>query len=200
VKGVTQPLASGAPADLDDPESPDASSPAAPAEGGGDRRRAPRPPRALRQRSPVRTRRRLVFAAVVILGAIGFLLYKGVTSAIVYFKTANEAVADRAQLGNSTFQLEGVVEKGSVHQLGAGRVEFTITGGSASIEVVNSGDPPQLFQAGIPVVVVGHFVGSGNGFASDQILVKHSNEYIAAHPDRVTVPPSSPTTEPPTSP
>ena len=30
-----------------------------------------------------------------------------------------------------------------------------------------------------------HFVGASNRFASDQILVKHSNVYIAAHPNRV---------------
>jgi cytochrome c-type biogenesis protein CcmE len=127
---------------------------------------------------------------IVLLAAIGFVLYKGLTSALVYFKTANEAVADRAQLGNSTFQLEGIVVRGSVRQLGGGRVAFTVEGGGASVPVVNTGEPPQLFRAGIPVVVVGHFVGTSNEFASDQILVKHSNQYIAAHPGRVTVPAS----------
>jgi len=32
--------------------------------------------------------------------------------------------------------------------------------------------------------MVGHF--SGNQFDSNQILVKHSSSYIAAHPNRVT--------------
>jgi len=51
--------------------------------------------------------------------------------------------------------------------------------------VTNTGSPPQLFQPGIPVIVVGHFVGASDRFVSDQILVKHSNSYIAAHPNRV---------------
>jgi cytochrome c-type biogenesis protein CcmE len=42
-----------------------------------------------------------------------------------------------------------------------------------------------MFKPGLPVVVVGHFVGSTNLFASDEIMVKHSAAYIAAHPDRV---------------
>lgn len=170
--------------DLDDAESPDA---------GADEPTPAGPPASprLRPRSPVRTRRRLALAAVVIAGAAGFLLYKGLTSAVVYFKTADEAVADRAQLGDTTFQLEGVVAAGSVHQLGGGRVAFVVTSGGARVPVVNSGEPPQLFRAGIPVVVVGHFVGTSDRFVSDQILVKHSNEYIAAHPGRVTVPASS---------
>ena len=178
-------------AELDDPEPLEARTgsgePAAPAAAA-----AGMPGAARRSPARVRTTRRLALAAVVIAAAIGFLLYKGLTSAVVYFKTASEAVADRAQLGTSTFQLEGVVAKGSVHQLGGGRVAFMLTGGSARIDVVNTGAPPQLFRAGVPVVVVGHFTGTGNDFASDEILVKHSNEYIAAHPDRVTVPTTTP--------
>ena len=175
-------------AGLDDLEPLDASG-GSTDEAAADR---PLPPRARRSPTRVRTTRRLVFAGVVIVGAIGFLLYKGLTSAVVYFKTTNEAVAARAQLGTSTFQLEGVVANGSVHQLGGGRVAFVVTGGNDKINVVNSGAPPQLFRAGIPVVVVGHFTGTGDNFVSDQILVKHSNEYIAAHPDRVTVPTTTP--------
>lgn len=169
----------GAPAQQDDPESPDALD-------QGVERAVSRP----RQRRRVHTARRLGAAAIVIVAAIGFLLYKGLTSAVVYFRTANEALADRAQLGNSTFQLEGVVAPGSVRELSGGRVDFVVTSGAARIGVENTGAPPQLFRAGIPVVVVGHFAGSGDGFVSDQILVKHSNQYIAAHPSRVTVPPT----------
>lgn len=140
-----------------------------------------------------RQRRRLSVVGVVIVAAIGFLLYKGLTTAIVYFKTTNEAVAQRAQLGDSTFQLEGTVVQGTVRSNGRGTVAFAITGGGKLIHVVNSGSPPQLFRPGIPVVVVGHFVGAGDDFASDQILVKHSNQYIAAHPNRVKVTPTTAT-------
>lgn len=129
--------------------------------------------------------RRLWLAGIVIVAALGLLVYKGLTTAIVFFKTANEAVAERSQLGNSTFQLEGTVVHGSVHRVGATQVRFEITQGGATIEVDNSGDPPQMFRPGLPVVLVGHFVGSGDLFASDQIMVKHSQQYIAAHPNRL---------------
>lgn len=120
---------------------------------------------------------------------MGFLLYKGVTSAFVYFKTAQEALGSRAQLGNSTFQLEGVVVPGSiVFTNNSTFVRFSIASGKTRVQVENRGTPPQLFQANIPVVLVGHFVGASNVFSSDQILVKHSNQYIAAHPNRVRAP------------
>lgn len=141
-------------------------------------------PVAARQ-SAAATRRRLAIVGVIIVAALGFLVYKGLTSAIVFFKTASEALANRAALGNSTFQLEGTVVHGSVHHLGGASVAFELRQGGATIHVVNSGEPPQLFRPGLPVVVVGHFVGTSDSFASDQIMVKHSQQYIAAHPSRV---------------
>jgi cytochrome c-type biogenesis protein CcmE len=131
--------------------------------------------------------RRLAVAGLVIVLALGFLVYKGLTSAIVFFKTTNEAIAQRATLGNATFQLEGTVVYGSVHRLRTTEVSFAISQGGATIHVDNTGDPPEMFRPGLPVVVVGHFVGNSDGFASDQIMVKHSQQYIAAHPGRVKV-------------
>jgi cytochrome c-type biogenesis protein CcmE len=54
------------------------------------------------------------------------------------------------------------------------------------VRVVNTGSPPQLFQKNIPVIAVGHL--SGGTFLSNRILVKHSANYIAANPGRVTAP------------
>ncbi len=55
------------------------------------------------------------------------------------------------------------------------------------MQVVNTGSPPQLFQSSIPVVVVGHFTTTSSlDFVSNSILVKHSANYIAQHPGRVT--------------
>jgi len=156
-------------------------------EGSGEAGGAPaaRRPYA-RSAEQVRQRNRLAMVGVVIVAAIGFLVFKGLTSAVVFFKTANEAVAQRAALGDTTvFQLEGTVVRGSVHTGASGTVNFTISSGKVRVDVTNDGSPPQLFQAGIPVVLVGHFVGTGDHFASDEILVKHSNQYIAAHPGRV---------------
>lgn len=146
-------------------------------------------PPAPRGRRPVRTRRRLAVVGVVLLVAVGFLLYKTLTSAVVYFKTASQAVAARSSLGNATFQIEGVVVPGSVHTRDRGAlIDFRISSGSTVVAVENDGSAPQLFQPNVPVVLVGHFVGASNAFSSDEILVKHSNSYIAAHPARVRAP------------
>lgn len=131
-----------------------------------------------------RAHRRLRFWIVgaVILGAVGFLLYQGLSNSIQYFLTANQAVAQRARLGSQTFRLEGTVVRGTVHRVPGG-VDFRVESGTAKVSVSDQGSPPELFRAGVPVVLVGHF--QGQGFFSDQIMVKHSASYIAQHPNRV---------------
>jgi cytochrome c-type biogenesis protein CcmE len=122
---------------------------------------------------------------LVLAAAFAFLLVKGLGSSLDYYLTVDQAMHQKATLGTRDFRLEGVVVPGTVHDTASG-VEFTVTSNGVSEEVSNTGTPPQLFQPNIPVVVVGHF--SGNDFDSNQIMVKHSASYIAAHPKRVTAP------------
>ena len=124
-------------------------------------------------------------AGLVLVGILVFLVVKGLGSALDFYLPADQAVAQQATLGSKTFNLEGVVQPGSIRSTPDG-VDFVVTSGSAHLDVHNIGSPPQLFQANIPVIAVGHF--AGNLFASDQILVKHSSNYIAQHPTRVTAP------------
>lgn len=139
---------------------------------------APRRPRP-------RRRLRLVLVFAVLGAAVVFLLVEGLGSSLDYFDTVHQAVTHRASLGTSTFRLEGTVVAGTVHDTARG-TDFTISGGGDRVAVVNRGSPPQLFQATIPVVVVGHFASAGSDtFESDQIMVKHSATYIAEHPARV---------------
>jgi len=131
------------------------------------------------------TRRRLWLAGAVVLGALGFLVFQGLGNATLYFRTADEAVAQRGQLGERRFRIEGDVVDGSVRQNG-NDVTFILTSKSVEVPVVHQGDPPELFRPGIPVVLEGRF--QGDHFASDRILVKHSETYVAENPDRVTTP------------
>ncbi len=119
------------------------------------------------------------------MGAFAFLLVEGLGSSLNYFETVDQAVQHKATLGTQTFRLEGVVVPGSVHPIHGG-VDFTAAGSVHTVAVVNHGNPPQLFQPNIPVVVVGHF--SGNTFVSDQLIVDHSSQYIQQHPNRVKAP------------
>jgi cytochrome c-type biogenesis protein CcmE len=143
---------------------------------------------------PRRTRRR-PWLPTAILGvlvlAVGFLVYKGLSDATVYFRNADEAVAQRAQLGDKRFRLQGTVVDDATET--ADGVDFDVTFNGVKVAVHHVGDPPQLFQPGIPVVLEGHWARSGGGsgspgdnaasgsggwfFASDRMLIKHSADY-----------------------
>jgi cytochrome c-type biogenesis protein CcmE len=143
------------------------------------------PPAPMPARHRPRHRLRLFLVFAVLAGAVVFLLVEGLGSSLDYFDTVHQALTQKAVLGTTTLRLEGTVVPGSIRDTGVG-TDFTVSGGGEEVAVENQGSPPQLFQPGIPVVVVGHFASATSDvFMSDQIEVKHSASYVAAHPTRV---------------
>lgn len=125
---------------------------------------------------------RLWIVGAVIAAAVGFLVFQGLGSATLYFYRADEAVARKDELGDRRFRLEGVVVRDSVQQGGDG-VAFAVANNGQTVDVVHQGDPPELFQPDIPVVLEGRW--DGNHFSSDRIMVRHSEEYEAENPERI---------------
>ncbi len=121
-------------------------------------------------------------AGGLVVAALGFLLIQGLGNATLYFRTADEAVAQREALGDRRFRIEGDVVPGTV-QPEPGGVSFRITANGVEVPISHEGDPPELFQPGIPVVLEGNFDESV--FRSDRMLVKHSETYVAENPERV---------------
>lgn len=144
---------------------------------------------------PVRkTSTRVYVAGAAVAVALGFVIFRGLGNATVYFKTADEAVAQQTSLGTKRFRIEGIVMPDTTKTTTTG-VTFVIEQNGVDVTVHHRGDPPELFQPNIPVVLEGRFApstqqpakGSGGNpvFESDRIMVKHTNEYRAANPDRV---------------
>jgi len=125
--------------------------------------------------------RRLWIGTAVILAALGFIVFQGLGNATVFFKTAEEAVRDKAELGDRRFRIEGVVVDEPVPR--GNDVSFQIESDAVRVDVVHAGDPPELFKKGIPVVLEGRW--SGDHYASDRIMVKHTESYRVDNPDRV---------------
>ena len=139
--------------------------------------------------SPSHSNRRSLGVIVALVAVLTVLLSQGLLKSLNYFETVDQALAQRASLGTRVIRLEGVVKPGTISRSNLG-ASFTLTGsGTHEVLVTEQGSPPQLFQAAIPVVVVGHFVSStSRDFEGTQIMVKHSSTYIAAHPNRVKAP------------
>jgi cytochrome c-type biogenesis protein CcmE len=122
-----------------------------------------------------------IVVAAIVLGSLAFLVSKGLGDATVYFKTADEAVRDRASLSDRRFRVEGLVTE-PVQRVGDD-VRFSIISAGVCVPVRHTGDPPELFKAGVPVVLEGRW--QGRTYASDRILVKHTSEYREKNPARL---------------
>jgi cytochrome c-type biogenesis protein CcmE len=113
-------------------------------------------------------------APVIALSA-GLTLY-GLRGSISYFYTPAQARAAHVPNGKA-IQLGGLVERGSVHSLGAGRIGFVVADRLTAMPVEYAGALPDLFREGQGVVAIGAF-RHGGLFVASQILAKHDERYM----------------------
>lgn len=122
-------------------------------------------------------------ALVLVLIGIAVVAFQALTSASLYFYNADEVVEQRLQLGDRRIQVQGLV-RDDVRRAADG-VTFTLTFNGVDLAVRHQGDPPELFEPGIPAVLEGRWAADGSRFDSDRILVKHSEEYEADNQGRI---------------
>jgi cytochrome c-type biogenesis protein CcmE len=126
-----------------------------------------------------------VLALVLVAG--GFVVAKFLTSAIDYYCNVDEVGHKSGCDVGRDIRIQGVVEKGSVAKQGA-LTNFVVGFNGVTMPVQLSSQPTGLFQECIPVVVVGRAVKADDGtvsFMGNDLLVKHSNDYVAANKDRI---------------
>lgn len=144
-------------------------------------------PRPVAPSTPSRPRRRrsplAVAGVLLVMALIGGVLVRQLFDSTSYYYNADRAVAERDELGDRNFRIQGAVQD-DVRQSGDGVVTFAIAFNEVVVDVRHVGDPPDLFRPGIGVVLEGRW--AGETFASERIMVKHSSEYKAENPDRVS--------------
>ena len=123
----------------------------------------------------------LVLVATV--AAAGFVVTRFLTSAIDYYCNVDEIGVREGCEAGRRLRVQGTVEEGSLAAV-AGTTRFAMAFNGERVDVSYLGDPGGIFQECIPVVAHGRLVG--DVFEADRIEVKHSNEYVAENPDRVT--------------
>lgn len=168
----------------------------------------PRAPRVRRRRGALP-----IVAVLLVLLAIGALLFKTLGDASLFFKNVDEAVTERDDLGTKRFRMQGTVVPGTIvngEVAGRGAVMFTVSFNSVFADVASFDSPTELFKDGIPVVLEGQWVpraeadlvgadcdgapteaflgGAEDGFyfETDRILVKHDASYEADNSERIT--------------
>jgi cytochrome c-type biogenesis protein CcmE len=124
-------------------------------------------------------------ALVIVILGIGVVAYQALTSASLYFYNADEAVEQKADLDGERIRVQGLVMDDVAERPNGNGITFTIAFNGVDLPVQHDGDPPELFQPGIPVVLEGQFGGSLEEFMSDRIIVKHSEQYEEDNGDRL---------------
>ena len=134
--------------------------------------------------SPRSAPRRRWTAVAVLVGLAGVLVFIVVQArgASLYSRTADEAVAQKVELGDQRFRLQGVVVGKPVED-GTAKV-FDVAYRGVSVTIRHTGKEPALFKPGLPVVAEGRWNDAGTQFDSDRLLVKHTEDYKKADVDR----------------
>jgi len=124
-------------------------------------------------------RARFAVGGAIVVAAIGYLIYSGVSQSVVYFVTPAELLA--APVTGKTYRLGGLVERGTLKwQPQTLDLSFRLSDGRATVPVRHHGTPPDLFSEGRGAVVEGAWTADGY-FKASLILAKHSEEYKAPH-------------------
>ena len=127
----------------------------------------------------MRRHTKFIAGGLVIVAALGYLVYAGVNQSVVYFVTPGELQA--APVAGKAYRLGGMVKPGSLTWNPRSLdLAFTLSDGQASVPVRHKGAPPDLFAEGRGAVVEGTWSGDGY-FRASLIMAKHSEEYKAPH-------------------
>ena len=95
----------------------------------------------------------------------------------IYYYTTSEAIENITAISSERIKLGGFVVSESVSKGSIDETNFKITDGNKTIKIVFDGFIPELFQDEMGVILDGYF--ENNIFYSDDMLVKHDNEYVS---------------------
>ena len=117
---------------------------------------------------------------LLVLFGISLIVFESIRIAsnnTIYYYTTSEAIENITAISSERIKLGGFVVSESVSKGSIDETNFEITDGNKTIKIVFDGFIPELFQDEMGVILDGYF--ENNIFYSDDMLVKHDNEYVS---------------------
>ena len=117
---------------------------------------------------------------IFILFGISLIIYSSVqiaSSNTIFYYTTTEAYENVDVFESERLKLGGFVVSDSVAKTNNAETRFTVTDGNKVVTIIFDGFIPDLFQEEMGVILDGYF--QNEIFYSDDMLVKHDNEYIS---------------------
>ena len=115
-----------------------------------------------------------IFLGIIL---ISFATVRIASNNTIFYYTTSEA-AENVNLSDSErLKLGGFVVNETISKTSTEETRFKVTDGNLEIVIIFDGYIPELFQEEMGVILNGYF--KNEIFYSDDMLVKHDNEYIS---------------------
>jgi len=124
-------------------------------------------------------RKRFFIAALIVVAAVGALIYIGVRGSSVYYMTLAELTAQADTVYGDKIRLGATVVDGSIQSGADGVTRFLVTDGTNTLPVSYGGSLPDTFKDGAGVVLQGKLTSSGT-FEASSLLAKCPSKYEPA--------------------
>jgi len=125
----------------------------------------------------VNNRTRLILAVLIIMGAVGFLIFFGMQQGVGQILTIEEALQKKYDINISFIQMEGQINYDTViYEPNKPLITFDITDEKNNITVILKDVKPDNFDSGYPIIVEGRFL-ENDRFLADKLLVKCPSKY-----------------------
>ena len=126
---------------------------------------------------PRHKRLALIAGVLAALSLATALVLNAMNSAIVFFFSPTQVMADEAPK-NKAFRIGGLVKEGSIRREGDGvTVQFVVTDTAHDVAMTYAGILPDLFKEGKGAVVQGR-IGDSGRFVASEVLAKHDENYM----------------------
>ena len=121
---------------------------------------------------------KFVVAGVVLLVAVGYLIFNSVATSAEYYLTVSELKAKAPAVYSQSVRVAGIVAGDSiVKDARAGTLQFTAEDSSGKLPVLYKGGAvPDIFGPGVQVVVEGKYAADGT-FQADNLLAQCPSRY-----------------------
>ena len=131
----------------------------------------------------MKRKNRTIFGVTIIVALLGFLAVSSFSNSISYYMTISE-LKDKGELGyGETVNINGSVILESINWEPENQLlEFTLTDGGETLDVVYEGSLPNNFREATSVVVSGQY-SEDRIFRSNKMLVKCPSKYAADEVD-----------------
>lgn len=136
---------------------------------------------------------RFLVAGGIMILAVCFLMFSGVTNSMVYYYSISELRANAASLEGRGVRVSGHVSPGTIRKQTGSRIEFEAyeKDSGHTLSVVYEGIVPDTFKDGAEVVVEGNYDQQSRRFHANTLLAKCPSKYEEQGQDEYQQPLSS---------